>query len=453
VLRDGRGIPSYLDKRYERRGIDQKGVYLTLDRRMQDAVEQELDRSMEETGAAAAMAVVMDPATGEIFALGQRPTFDPNRANHFPPESLANRLISRLYEPGSTMKVLFSSIAIERGILTAQSPIDCQDGRLSIGKKTIGEAESNARYGSIPLEKVIRFSSNIGAIKVVRALGTPLVRWVLNTFGLTTKTGIRLPGEVSSTPRPDDFWTPLHLATAGFGQGISVTPLQMVTAYAPFANGGFLVKPRILMDETPRPDERKRVLSAETVKGMRSILTSVTEQTGGTGLLARVPDVRVGGKTGTAQKYDPKLGYGAGKYFTSFIGFLPADNPSLLIGVMVDEPKKAFYASQVAAPLFSRIAQRAIQILDRLPKQRIAVGNGAAAPASVHIPAVVDIGEDDWLMPDLKGISMREAIQLLGTRLDHVRISGNGYLTGQTPEPGVPINRKSRVSLLFAPAG
>jgi cell division protein FtsI (penicillin-binding protein 3) len=313
------------------------------------------------------------------------------------------------------MKVLFSSIAIERGILKAQSPIDCQG--VTIGKKSIGEAESDHHYGIIPLEKVIRYSSNVGAVKVARAIGTPLVRWVLDAFGVTAKTGIRLPGEVSSSPRPDDFWTPLHLATAGFGQGISATPLQIVTAFAPFANGGYLVKPRILMDETPgKPEEHKRVLSPETVKVMRSILTSVTEQEGGTGLLAKIPDVRVGGKTGTAQKYDPKLGYGAGKYFTSFVGFLPADNPSLLIGVMV-------------------------------------VGSGAPAAAVPHHPPLVDITEDDWLMPDLKGVSMREAIQVLSSHLERVKLSGNGYVNSQFPEPGVLVNRKSRISLQFTPAG
>lgn len=457
--RDGKGNPSYLSKKYFREDDGETGVYITLDRRLQHALEEELDRAMEETGAKAVLATVMDPFTGEIFALGQRPGFDPNEVGNYPASAFTNHVISHLYEPGSTIKVLMAAEAIQQGVLTAKSPIDCENGSMTFGNIKIKEAESSHRYGVLPLEKVIKFSSNVGAVKVAQALGTDRVRATLDKFGLTRKTGVNLPGEATSAPRGDKYWKPIFLATVGFGQGISVTPLQMTAAFAPFANGGYLVRPRILLRENVSEErlEVRRVLTPGTVQTMKQMLVSTTEEKG-TGVLAAIPQIKVAGKTGTAQKYEAGTGYQSSKYFSSFIGYLPADRPELLISVFIDEPKKPFYASQVAAPLFRRIAERALQILDRLPKQTIVHSETArrdtvfppGAPAKVVFQPA---SEGKWVMPDLSGLSMREALRAVGKHLSHVKVSGNGYLQDQSPEKGTIVSSETVVSLNFAPAG
>lgn len=459
MARDGKGNLSYLSKKYFREDDGKTGVYITLDRRLQHALEEELERAEQETGAKAVMAAVMDPFTGELFAIGQRPNFDPNRSNDFPADSFTNRMISHLYEPGSTLKTIMASEAIQLGTLSSHSLLDCEQGHMKIGSNRINEAESDHKFGLLPLEKVIQYSSNVGAVKVAQALGTQRVRDALDKFGLTAKTGINLPGEAFLPPRPDKFWRPIFLATVGFGQGISVTPLQMMAAYAPFANGGYLVRPRILLRENVSNEglEVRRVLSPSTVQTMRQMLLSVTEGKGGTGELAKIPNIRVAGKTGTAQKYEAGVGYASQKYFSSFIGFLPANRPELLVAVFVDEPKRPFYASQVAAPLFRRVAERALQILDRLPKKSIAQTDANTAPLSPDsvppLPVLAEAGVGQWTMPDLKGLSVREALRLMGRQMENVRVSGNGYLQSQTPAAGTVVETRTPVVLQFSPQG
>jgi cell division protein FtsI (penicillin-binding protein 3) len=455
LMRDGKGNPSYIDRRYAGVEKQAEGIRSTLDRRIQNLVEEELDAALTKTGAKAVFAVVMNPYNGEILALGQRPAFDPNQPGRSPVQNYANRLVSHLFEPGSTMKVLFAAAAIQEGLMSSHTPIDCGQGSVSIGNRSIGEAESSHRYGLLPLENVIRYSSNVGAVKIAQHLGGERVRATIEKFGLLAKTGVELPGEVTSTPRPEAFTSPFQLATIGFGQGIAVTPLQMVTAFSPFANGGFLVRPKILL-KGDRATPPKRVLSPNTVQVMRDILISVTEEKGGTGVAARIPGIRVAGKTGTGQKYDGGAGYEGKKYFSSFIGFLPADHPELLIGVMVDEPKFPFYASQVAAPLFKGIAERSLQILGRTPRRWLA----EAGPSPVFLPLpprpkleLLEAGEGKWVMPNLNGASVRETLQVAGKFFHQLKIQGVGYVQEQIPRPGTIVTPGTPVQLIFSPKG
>jgi cell division protein FtsI (penicillin-binding protein 3) len=341
---------------------------------------------------------------------------------------------------------------------------------MSFGRVHIHDAEKDHAPGIVPLEKVIKVSSNVGAAKVAAHLGAARVRATLDDFGLTSKTGISLPGEVASPPKPDRAWLPIFLATVGFGQGVSVTPLQMVTAYAPFANGGYRIHPRILLREGNAPDrlERHRVLSPETVTQMKQILLGVTEK-GGTGYSARIPNVAVAGKTGTAQKYEAGAGYASRKFMSSFIGFLPADKPELLIGVFVDEPQGAHTGAQVAAPVFKRIAERSLQILDRAPKRLISSEDLAEPPipmapldnsperplvnAAPKEPPMLQSTEEGFVLPDLKGLSMREALRLIGEKVENVKVSGSGYVESQEPKAGTVVRPGSRVALSFSPLG
>jgi cell division protein FtsI (penicillin-binding protein 3) len=455
LIRDGKGNPSYIDRHYLGAEVLAEGIRSTLDRRIQNVVEEELDQALDRTGAKAVFAVVMNPYNGEILALGQRPAFDPNQPSHSSVQNYANRVVSHLFEPGSTMKVLFAAAAIQEGIMSSRTPIDCGQGSVTIGNRSIGEAESSHRFGLLPLEKVIRFSSNVGAVKIVQQLGPERVRHTIETFGLTSKTGVELPGEVTSAPRPEAFSSPFQLATMGFGQGIAVTPLQMVTAFSPLANGGYLVHPRIILKGEPSSSPRK-ILSPNAVDGMRGLLVGVTEEKGGTGIQARIPGIKVAGKTGTAQKYEGATGYEGKKYYSSFIGFLPADHPELLIGVMVDEPKFPFYASQVAAPLFRGVAQRSLQILGGAPRRWLA--EAGPSPAFLPLPPrpkleLLEAGEGKWVMPNLNGASVRESLQVAGKFFQQLKIQGVGYVQDQTPKPGTMVTPATPVELTLSPRG
>lgn len=460
-MKDGHGKPSYIASRSPKQE-ERSGIFLTIDRRIQHVVEEELEQTLQSTGAKAAMGIVLDPFTGEILALGQTPAYDPNEFSRAPEANLVNRLVSHRFEPGSTIKVLFAAEAIQDGIMNANTPVNCEGGKIKVGDVTVTEAETDHQYGVIPLRRVIRHSSNVGAVKVAQALGAERMISTMNRFGLTSKTNVGLPGENSALPKPPSWFKSVNLASAGFGQGISTTPLQMAASFAPFANGGFWVRPKLLLDETaPKKDERldiRRVLSLKTVEVMRSMLTEVTEEEGGTGKEARVPGIRVAGKTGTAQKAEPGIGYKAGSYYSSFIGFLPADRPQFLIAVMVDEPKKPYYGSVVAAPTFRRIAERSLQILGKTPRKTIAQNNPNNSETAVTVlpsaPApTLEGGEDGkWIMPNLAGVSLREAMSLVGPHVSNFTIQGSGYLTGQSPDAGTVITSQTAVRLSFSPA-
>jgi cell division protein FtsI (penicillin-binding protein 3) len=237
----------------------------------------------------------------------------------------------------------------------------------------------------------------------------------------------------------------------GFGQGISTTPLQLVTAFSPFANGGFLITPTLISDESPSsenlPPNGEQVISEKTAKEMRDILVAVTEDKNGTGSFAKIAGVSVAGKTGTAQKYDAETGYKNNKYYSSFVGFLPAEDPQLLIGVMVDEPKSQYYASVVAAPLFRKIAEQSLQILNRRAVP-VASAKMTAPRKDVIAPTeLVQSAPGKWLMPNLKGLTLSEAMGLLNRYVEKVEVSGNGYVTSQKPEAGSTVDEKSPVSL------
>jgi cell division protein FtsI (penicillin-binding protein 3) len=454
MSRDGRGVPTYIARQFATTRAIDAGVRTTIDRRLQNAVEEELDATMAQSDARAAFAVVMDPHSGEVLALGQRPTFDPNEPTATPAELRGNALTGRLYEPGSVVKPLFVAAAIEEGLVTPETMLDGANGRLAVGGVVFREAEAGHAFRQLTVADMLKFSSNIGAIRIVELLGPRRVADVLDRFGFTQRTGIELPGEASAPAKPENFWrNPVQLAAAGFGHGFFATPLQMVASYAPLANGGYLVAPRVLYDEswTAESVRKRRVLSERSAETMRKMLAGVVADRKGTGHAAWLDGVSVAGKTGTAQKYDGVKGYASGRYFSSFIGFLPAERPELLIGVMVDEPQGAYYAGKVAAPLFRRIASRGLPILGRVPKVAVVRATqrseGAAAIVSEPPAPAAPTGE----MPDLRGLSVRDALRAIAGQAS-VDVRGSGFLFEQSPPPGAPLVAGSRVALRFSPS-
>lgn len=455
IPRDGRGNPSYIDPSKSVAGPTRAGIYLTIDRRIQHIVEDELDLAMQTTNSKAALAIVMDPKTGEIIAMGQRPSFDPNRPSEADSNNLANRIVSHLYEPGSILKTFFVGEALQLGLLDESTSIDCENGELRVGDRVIHEAESDHTFGRLTVSEVLAYSSNIGAVKIAQYLGIERIREILDKFGFTEKTGIRLPAEATSPPKEDSFWRPVALANVAFGQGVSVTPLQMTLAYATVANGGYRIYPKLVLGEQPSKNkvfaEGQRVFSPNTIATLRSMLSAVTEKKGATGLLAAIPALRVAGKTGTAQKYIVGAGYGAGKYFSSFVGFVPAENAEILVSVMLDEPKWPYYASQIAAPLHRRISERTMQVLGKMPKVMIA--RERSRTDRVFPPPFLPTERIHGRMPDFAGKTMRDVLTLTESYFKNIKVVGSGYLTSQIPVAGSEVDSSAPVTLIFSPEG
>lgn len=364
LRRDARGRPLIQDGLVFTETPQGQEIKLTIDSDLQYFVESELDATIKQFDAIGGYAVILDAKTSAIRAISSLPQYDLNNPQTAKVNERRNRSVTDTFEPGSTLKTFVLAEALEEKVFKPNSKIFCENGAFKIGKRVIREAEKDHSQGLITITEVLQYSSNIGTAKVALKLTDDKVRNALQRFGFGERSGVDLPGEAKGimlkTP-----WRDHLLANISFGQGITTTPLQMANAYASIANGGLLNQPYIVesitdFDENKTSDTKpkmiRRVLSEKTAADMRMILASVTSEKG-TGFPARVPGFIVGGKTGTAQKVNPTgRGYLPGGYISSFAGFVPANDPKYVIYVAIDHPKKAYYGTQVAAPLFAKIA-------------------------------------------------------------------------------------------------
>lgn len=396
-------------------------VELSVEANLQHHVEKALSETVAKHDALGGTAIVMDPYTGEILALANSPDYDPNRASDVVGSARRNRAVSDPIEPGSVLKAFVVARALDDRIVTPTTKISAGGGFIQIGRKRIGEAEASHRFESVSVSDLIRVSSNVATVNLAQKIGFARVESTFRQVGFDKITGVELPGESKGIFPQLKKTQLLEQATMSFGQGIAVTPLQIASAYAVFANGGYRVRPRILKatgDEAV--DEGDRVFSMKTVKQMRRILEAVVESEG-TGKLAQIGAFKVAGKTGTSQKVDyVKGGYESGAYLASFAGFLPADNPRFVIYVMIDHPRKGgYYGSEVAAPLFAKIAREAV----RLPSTAvpsIELANKVEAPTLAPGPQ----GRSEQI-PDLSGKSLRAAfaeLQKIGLQAEATNV-------------------------------
>lgn len=351
--------------------MESKGnnLVLTIDEGLQYMVEAELEKAMEKWRPSAAAAIMMDPMTGEILALANRPSFDPNIVASSKNFERRNRAITDCYEPGSTFKIIVGTAALEEKVVNLGTTFDCSRGVIEIGKRIIHDAH---RHGVLTFKEVIQKSSNVGSIMIGMRLGKERIYKYAKAFGIGDKTGIDLPGEISGWIRPPDRWSGTSIGSIPIGQEVAVTPLQVLRAYAAIANGGVLVTPHVV-SQIVTPDgeplwtpklESKRVVSQRTAETFKDILKTVTED-GGTAKSASVDGNFVAGKTGTAQMIDPRTKrYSKEKFVSSFVGFVPADNPRIAMIVVIYEPKGQIYGGVVAAPVFKSIAENALSYLN-----------------------------------------------------------------------------------------
>ena len=437
-----------------------RGVMLTLDRTIQYLAEREIDAAYRRTQAKGAMAVAMDPRTGDILALALRPTFNPNAfLNVASREVWRNRAVTDPFEPGSTFKVILAAAALEEGVVHPEDRIWAENGQLKIAKTTIHDWK---KFGWLSFSEVLQNSSNVGSMKVGLSLGADRYYRYMTAFGFGASTGLGLPGESRGTLRDPQRWSALSLPTMSIGQEVSVTALQMLAAFGAVANGGTLMQPRLVKAEfdadgrevrriEPRPV--RQVISAETARTLTQMLVQVVEH--GTGHFAAVPGYAVGGKTGTAQKLDPATRrYSRAPGVLSFIGFVPADAPRLVLLVLLDEPKNEKWGSEAAAPIFSAIASPVLRDLDVAPSDavpiQIVTGSGAEGAGAGRLRLVSAAEAATGVMPDVSGRTLREALAMLTPLGLRVELVGHGRVVQQSPTPGESIDADAVVHLTLA---
>jgi cell division protein FtsI (penicillin-binding protein 3) len=360
-LRRGRVIPA----------LKGASVSLTLDQNIQYMAENALDKIMEEHKPKGAWAIVQKVRTGEILAMASRPNFNPNEFNKCQDDARMNRAVAYNYEPGSTMKAVVFAAALNEGLVSTDTIIDCEQGSWHYAGKPLRDSHS---YGKLTVADGLKKSSNICAAKLALMLGSKRLDKYLRDFGIGSRLEIDLPGEEAGILASVDKWSKISPTRIAIGQGVAVTALQMLGLYCAVANDGFLMKPYVVKEIVTDGGEvifsaeaeiLSRPISAETAETMRALLARVTED-GGTGRRARVNGYKVAGKTGTAQKAI-KGGYSQTQYVGSFVGFLPADNPEIAVIVVVDEPQPFHTGGRVAGPAFSDIAGQAARYLDVVP--------------------------------------------------------------------------------------
>jgi cell division protein FtsI (penicillin-binding protein 3) len=401
------------------------------------------------------MVVVVEPWTGEVLALAGRPTFNPNRYNAYPSARWRNRAVSDVFEPGSIFKIVTAAAGLQESVVSPSEVLDCGNGRIDVAGTIIND---HAVFDRLTFAQAVAKSSDIGMIRVAQRLGRDNFARYVRDFGFGAPTGVELPGESAGLFRPVAKWSALSLPSLSFGQEIGVTGLQITMAAAAVANGGYLMKPILVKRvedaqgravREAKPFVVRRVLNPDTVDTLTDILRTVVTE--GTGRKAAVPGYVVAGKTGTAQKVDATGRYSMIDHVASFVGFVPASRPALVVLASLDTPRgPANQGGDVAAPLFARVAEGALRVLAVPPDDPSRVLRAVALPPENALPAayrpqaparpaVVPPAEDTGLMPDLRGRSAREAAIAAARRGLVVELHGSGQVVAQSPEPGSEI--------------
>ncbi len=470
LMRDARGRP-FLE-RYKAVGQGRPhSLVLTIDKDIQYKAQVALREVVIRKKAKSGICIVMEVKTGEILAMAVVPEFNPNVFHTYKPGIWRNRAVTDSFEPGSTLKAFLLAACIEEGVVSPYTRFFCEEGALEIYGHTINDTH---RHEFLTVSDIISLSSNIGAVKMGLKLGYEQYYEYLKKFGFGQRTGIDLLGEATGYVRPSSKSKPIDQVSVYFGQGISVTALQLVRAMAAIANGGRLMRPFVMkeiMDEegnvvkTQRPQVMARVLSRQTAYTVTKVLKRVVEPQG-TGPKAAIPGYRVAGKTGTAQKVDPRTRrYSNKKHVASFVGYAPAGDPKIAIAVVIDEPKGIYYGGLVAGPVFRKVGQWALNHLQVIPEVQTvqAPERMASIKKPFHTPGrevkthyqstpSADSTPKAGL-PDFTGMSMREVLRRCFSMGLKVVPRGSGFAFKQSPRPGTSLKRVKMVRVSFRPEG
>jgi cell division protein FtsI (penicillin-binding protein 3) len=457
---------------------------LTIDQMVQYRTEQALVAAVSNAKAKSGTAIVLDPHTGEILALANAPSFDPNDARTATAESRANQALQNIYEPGSTFKVVAYSAAIEEGLVKPDDRIDCQMGSINVNGRIVHDHHA---FGTLTITEALAKSSNVAAIKLGLRLGDARMYDYIRRYGFGSRTDVELPGETAGLVRPVARWQPTSMGSIAMGQEVGVTPLQMAAAFGAIANDGVRISPHLVREiraqdgsvtYQAKPEER-RVVSAGTAKVLRGMLESVTVS--GTAKKAQVEGYTAAGKTGTAQKIDPRTKtYSSTKYIGSFVGFAPVENPAVVIIVVIDEPAGAYHGGDVAAPVFREIAEQILPDLGVAPDMEMKLENPIASALrdsaqaervraesereaeerEATLPQSASVNDGDQviyapatargvLMPDLRGLSVRDAARVCAQLGLQMEARGEGRALRQTPAAGAEVEAGRAVRIEF----
>lgn len=422
IKKDGRGRIITDNPNVEKMDEQSYGnnITLTIDSQIQFIVENELTKGLENAKADSGYAIVLDSETGSVLAMASYPNMDPNNFAEYDSKYRKNLPIWKSFEPGSTLKPIVVAAALEENLVNPTTKVNCENGRRRVGNAIINDVHP---YALLSVSDVITYSSNICASKIGEKLGKHKMYEYLEKFGFGQKTSIDLPGESRGLMRNTSQMHPVELATISFGQGVSVTGIQLATAYAAIANKGYVMKPHMIKKISDnkgktiaeyKPEIVRRVISYDTANMVAQMLEQAVNH--GTGKKAAIDMLRVAGKTGTAQIPDPiNGGYYDDRYISSFAGFAPVDMPNITTVVVLENPKSGFYGGQVAAPIFREITNKILNYLEIVPIGTIA---------------------DNVMMPDFKGKTRREILKWSQNEGVKVELTGNGFAVSQNPMPG-----------------
>ncbi len=454
AIRDRRGQVVFADDMEDDRSMQGQSVVLTIDKAIQHIAERELALGVRTFEARGGSVVVMDPENGELLALANYPPFNPNEPSKHPIAHRRNRAVVDRFEPGSTVKPFTMAAALAAGAVKPNQSINCENGVTKIGGRRLHDAHP---YEWLTPTQILAYSSNIGTAKIALDLGKKKLYRSLRRFGFGEPTGISVPGETAGILRHYRRWYEIDTATVSFGQGMSVTNVQLAAAMSAIANGGRLMQPmlvRRLTDghgttiEERKPRVRRQVVPRQVAKLVAQMLTAVTEP-GGTAMEAAVDGYLVAGKTGTAQKADyVHGGYAKDKWLASFIGFAPAERPAIVISVVIDEPTIAHYGGTVAGPVFRRIAEVTLRHMGIAPRGRQAslkakkaqevdkaegAADGEGGESEAGKPERVERGKS--AVPDVRGLPLRQAVIALHAESLVPEVRGSGIVVSQDPQP------------------
>jgi cell division protein FtsI (penicillin-binding protein 3) len=458
AIRDRRGQVVFADEMEDDRSMQGQSVVLTIDKAIQHVAERELALGVRTFEARGGSVVVMDPSNGEILALANYPPFNPNEPSQHPTAHRRNRAVVDRFEPGSTVKPFTMAAALAAGAVKPNQSINCENGVTRIAGRVLHDAHP---YEWLTPTQILAYSSNIGIAKIALDLGKKKLYRGFRRFGFGEPTGLAVPGETAGILRHHRRWYEIDAATVSFGQGMSVTNVQLATAMSAIANGGRLMRPmlvRRLADghgttiEENKPQVRRQVVPRRVAKLVGQMLTAVTEP-GGTAIEAAVDGYLVAGKTGTAQKADYiHGGYAKDKWLASFIGFAPAERPAVVISVVIDEPAIAHYGGTVAGPVFRRIAEVTLRHMGIAPEGRPAVLAQKKKEIVVVEEAELAAEEEavekgQSAVPDLRSLPLRQAVIALHAASLVAEVKGSGIVVSQDPAPGKAVGHGAVVRI------
>src|SRR5688572_20174959 len=481
--RDANGKPY---ESYEIASKPGQTVVLTIDQSIQYQAEQALNNALKSSRAKSGTVIVLDPRSGDVLALANAPSFDPNNVSASPAQTRSNWALQNIYEPGSTFKVVAFAAALERKLARVDDHIDCQMGAITVAGRVIHDHKP---FGSLTISEALAKSSNVAAIKLGLRVGDQTMYDYMTRFGFGSKTGIELPGETAGLLRKVQRWQPSSIGSIAIGQEVGVTPVQMAAAFGALANDGVRVAPHIIREVRneagavvyhPQPEQR-RVINAETAIALRGMLEGVTLR--GTAKQAQLDGYSAAGKTGTAQKIDPKTrAYSGTKFVASFVGFAPVSKPQVVIVVVIDEPGGAYHGGDVAAPIFREVAEQILPILGVMPDIETKSAPDLVAQADENperaaklreeqalaeqerkatLPTVDSNGgrgsevvyavsrQKSMLMPDLRGRSVRDVARTCAQLGLHVQTRGEGRVYKQSPAAGSEVSTGQTIYVDF----